>query len=75
MGEISVLLQNKAGLSPDQAQQVEQIVVEHIRSKVPLEFQGIVDSVLGGSSNGQASSEGELGNLLGAATSLFGHKG
>lgn len=76
MSEISDLLQNKVGLSPDQAQQVEQVVVEHIRSKVPAEFQGVLGSVLGdGSGDGQASSEGGLGSLLGAASSLFGNKG
>ena len=76
MGEISDLLQQKAGLSPDKAQEVEQVVVEYIQSKVPSEFQGMLGSVLGtGSADGQAASSGGLGGLLGAASSLFGSKG
>jgi hypothetical protein len=73
MGEISDLLQQKAGLSPEQSQQVEQIVVDHIKSKVPAEFQGMLGSVLGGdSADGQAAPSGGLGGLLGEASSLFG---
>lgn len=76
MGEISDLLQQKAGLSPDQSQQVEQLVIDHVKSKVPAEFQGMLGSVLGdGSADGQAAQSGGLGSLLGAASSLFGKKG
>ena len=76
MGEISDLLQQKAGLSPDKAQEVEQVVVEYIKSKVPSEFQGMLGSVLGeNSGNGQQAESGELSGLLGAASSLFGNKG
>jgi len=75
MGEISELLQNKVGLSPDQAQQAEQVVIEFVRSKVPPEFQGVLNSFLG-QGNAQAPAEsGGLGSLLGAASSLFGNKG
>lgn len=79
MSVISDLLQQKVGLSPDQAQQAEQVVTEHIMSKIPSEFQGILGSVLG---SGTATAEGQpaaaesggLSSLLGAATSLFGGK-
>jgi hypothetical protein len=76
MGEISELLQSKAGLSPDKAQEVEQLVVEYAQSKVPAEFQGMLGSVLGlNSAEGQPAQSGGLGSLLGAASSLFGSKG
>ena len=76
MGEISDLMQQKVGLSPDQAQQVEQVDVEYVKSKVPAEFQGMLGSVLGeGSGDGQPAASGGLGSLLGAASSLFGNKG
>ncbi len=76
MGEISDLLQQKAGLSPDKAQEVEQVVVEYVTSKVPPEFQGMLGSVLGqGSADGQQAQSGGLSGLLGAASSLFGNKG
>ena len=75
MGEIADLLQSKAGLSPDKAQEAEQLIVEYIQSKVPSEFQGMVGSILGGgSADGQSATSG-LGGLLGEASSLFGHKG
>jgi hypothetical protein len=77
MSTIADLLQQKAGLSPDKAQDVEQIVLQHIMSKVPPEFQGMLSSVLG---SGCSTAEGEpavaesggLGGLLGAATSFLG---
>ncbi len=76
MGQISELLQQKVRLSPEQAQEVEQVVIEHIKSKVPPEFQGMLSSVLGGgsaSTGAQPDAEsGELGSLLGAASSMFG---
>ena len=77
MSEIADLLQQKAGLSPDKAQEVEQIVVEHLTAKVPPQFQGILSSVLGteAGADGQAPAEsGGLGSLLGAASSFFGNK-
>ena len=43
MSVIADLLQQKVGLSPDQAQQAEQVVVEHLTSRVPPEFQGVLD--------------------------------
>jgi hypothetical protein len=80
MSEIAVLLQQKAGLSPDKAQEVEQVVVQHIMSRVPSEFQGVLGSVLGSggsTADGQpvAAEAGGLGGLLSAATSIFGNKG
>jgi hypothetical protein len=76
MGEISVLLQSKARMSPEQAQEVEHLVVEYIQSKVPAEFQGMVGSILGtGAAEGQPGASGGLGGLLSEASSLFGNKG
>jgi hypothetical protein len=78
MSELTDLLQQKAGLSPEQAQQVEQLVSQHLMSRVPSEFQGILGSVIGsgGNTEGQAAApeSGGLGGLLGEAASLFGSK-
>lgn len=77
MSEITDLLEQKAGLSPDKAQEVEQLVLQHIGSKVPPQFQGILSSLTGGqaSADGQpAESGGGLGSLLGEASSFFGNK-
>jgi hypothetical protein len=43
MDEIVQVLQDRAGLSPDQAQEVAKVIVDLIKSKVPSEFQGMVD--------------------------------
>jgi hypothetical protein len=77
MSEIADMLQQKAGLSLDKAQEVKQLVVGCIMAKVPAEFQGILGSVLGTGQNtaaGQpaATESGGPSGLLGAATSLFG---
>lgn len=75
MNEISQLLQQKFGLSADQAQEAETAVLGLIRSKVPSEFQGVFDSIMGGQNNaGGGESAGGLGGLLGAAEGLFGAK-
>ena len=76
MSEIANLLQQKAGLSPEKAQEVEQVVLQHIMSRVPSEFQGILSSVLRtgvSTADGQAPAEqsGGLGGLLSEATSMF----
>lgn len=78
MNEISQLLQEKFGLSPDQAQEGERAILGLIRSKVPAQFQGMVDSMLSsgqpaGGEQTEASSAG-LGSLLGAAEGLL-HRG
>lgn len=77
MSEITDLLEQKAGLSPDKAQEVEQLVLQHIGSRIPPQFQGMFNSLLGGgaSADGQpAESGGGLGSLLGEASSFFGNK-
>lgn len=75
MSEIADMLQQKAGLSPDQAQQVEQLVAQHLLSRVPPEFQGMLTSVLGmqgGSSAGAPAAGGGIGGLMGMAESFLG---
>lgn len=77
MGEIAQLLEQK-GLSANQAQEAENAVIQLVKSKVPPQFQGILDSVLGtsqeaASSDGApAASPGGLGGLLGMAEGLLG---
>lgn len=74
MSAITDLLEQKAGLSPDKAQEVEQLVLQHLGSRVPPEFQGVFNSMLGGgdAADGQPAESGGLSSLLGAATSFFG---
>jgi len=76
MSEIANLLQQKAGLSPEKSQEVEQVVMEHLMARVPPQFQGILASVLGTGSAAegapQVAESGGLGGMLGAVTGMFG---
>ena len=76
MGEIANLLETKAGLSPDKAQQAEQVVLEHLASKVPSQYQGLLGSVLGTGSDGSGDTAGSsgFGGILEAASGFFGKK-
>jgi hypothetical protein len=78
MSAITDLLEQKAGLSPDKAQEVEQLVLSHVMTCVPPEFQGMLSSAIGcaapAAADGQPASEGGLGSLLGEASSLFGKR-
>jgi hypothetical protein len=47
MSAITDLLVQKTGLSPDKAVEVEQVVVSHVMSCVPAEFQGMLSSAIG----------------------------
>jgi hypothetical protein len=71
MDEIVQMLQDKAGLSPDQAKEVAQALVDIIESKVPPEFKGIIGSILGQGTAGGTEQAG-LGGLLGGLSGLFG---
>jgi len=78
MSAITDLLVQKTGLSPDKAVEVEQVVVTHVMSCVPAEFQGMLSSAIGcaapEAAGGQPAGEGGIGSLIGEATSFFGKK-
>jgi hypothetical protein len=69
--EIAHILQDKAGLSEENSQQVAQIILDHIKSKIPPQYAAFVNPILGGES-APGESEGGLGGLMGAASGLFG---
>ncbi|BCU78336.1 hypothetical protein [Luteolibacter sp. LG18] len=58
------------GLSPEQSHQAIQAVVDFIKSKVPSEYQGMVDEVMAGN----MPDLGALGGLMGGLKGLFGGK-
>ncbi|HSY34688.1 MAG TPA: hypothetical protein VK814_02945 [Acidobacteriaceae bacterium] len=78
MSAITDLLVQKTGLSPDKAVEVEQVVVTHVMSCVPAEFQGMLSSAIGcaapEAAGGQPAGEGGIGSLIGEASSFFGKK-
>jgi hypothetical protein len=74
MNEIAELLQQKVGLSPEQAQEAAQAIMGLIQSKIPANMQGMVMPLLG-MQGGQAADSGGLGGLLGSVEGMLGNKG
>jgi len=79
MSAITDLLVQKTGLSPDKAVEVEQVVLSHVMSCVPPEFQGMLSSAIGCAAPeaavaGAPAASGGLGSLIGEATSFFGKR-
>jgi hypothetical protein len=74
MNEIAQLLQQKVGLSPDQAQEAAQAIMGLIQSKIPANLQGMVMPLLGGDASGGQASSGGMGSLLGSVEGMFGNK-
>jgi hypothetical protein len=78
MSAITDLLVQKTGLSPDKAVEVEQVVISHVMTCVPPEFQGMLSSAIGcaapEAAAGQPASSGGMGNLIGEAASFFGKR-
>ena len=78
MSAITDLLVQKTGLSPDKAVEVEQVVIAHVMSCVPAEFQGMLSSAIGCAApepqQQAAGGSGGLGSLIGEATSFFGKR-
>jgi hypothetical protein len=80
MNEIAQLLQERFGLSPEQAQEAERAILGLIQSKVPAQFRGIVGSFLGSAQPAAAPGEavpasGGMGGLLSEAEGLLGNRG
>ena len=73
MNELVDLLQQKAGLSQDQAQAAAQAIMNFIASKIPASLQAEVLPLLGMQPDGAAASGG-LGGLLGSVEGLIGGK-
>jgi hypothetical protein len=72
MNELADLLQQKAGLSPDQAQAAVQAIASFIASRVPPSMQAEVLPLLGLQSGGADS--GGMSGLLGSVEGLLGGK-
>jgi hypothetical protein len=73
--EIAQLLQQRVGLSAEQAQEAAQAIIGLIESKIPPNLQGMVLPLLGGDASGAQASSGGLGSLLGSVEGMFGSKG
>ncbi len=69
MAIVANLLQEKAGLTPEQANVAEQLVLQHLSANVPPQYHDMLGSVLG-----SGNQQGSLGSLIGDAEKLFGSK-
>jgi len=79
MSKITDLLVQKTGLSPDKAVEVEQVVISHVMTCVPPEFQGMLSSAIGcaapeAAAAGAPAAGGGMSSLIGEAASFFGKK-
>lgn len=83
MSEIAQMIQQRVGLDEQTSQQVESVVVEMIQSKIPEQYRGMVNSLLGLNTgaqpdqqqSGEGGTLGGFGGLIGAAEGLLGNKG
>ena len=64
MDELIKLVGEKAGLAPDKAQMVVELVVNHLKGKAPA-LGGQLDNLLAGGSGGVGDMVSGLGGLLG----------
>ena len=64
MEELTKLVSDKAGLTPDKAQMAVQLILNHLKSKAPA-LSGQLDSLVSGESAGLGNVAGGLGGLLG----------
>lgn len=65
------LIQEKAGISEQQAQQALEAVTAFLKERLPEPLAGQLDAVLGG---GQGGAD-QLGALLGSLGGMFGKQG
>lgn len=64
MNELVQMVSQKTGIPQDKAQQAVQIVIEHLKGRLPGPIASHLDGVLSGNTQGDQPSGG-LGNLLG----------
>jgi len=71
MDEIVKAVSEKTGLPEAQAKMATEAVLEFLKDKLPEPIAGQVDTLIEG---GDASSMGDVGNLLNMGKGLFGKK-
>jgi len=71
MNELVQLVQQKTGISQEMAQQIVQLVVGHIKGKLPASMASGLDGLLG---EGGGGATGDAGSLVDKAKGMFGSK-
>lgn len=64
MNELVQMVSQKTGISQDKAQQAVEVVISHLKSRLPGPIASHLDQFTGGSSEGSQAS-GMLGSMLG----------
>lgn len=73
MNEIVQLLQQRFGMNEDQSREAASAVLQLIQSKVPEQYRGMLQSLIGSEeAGGSEPGSGGIGSILGAASGLLG---
>jgi uncharacterized protein (DUF2267 family) len=65
MNEIVQMVAQKTGIGEDKARQAVQLVLEHLKGRLPGPIASHLDGILQGNATGSEPGGGGLGNLLG----------
>jgi hypothetical protein len=74
MQELVQKLSEKTGLSPDESQQAVNVVVNHLKEKLPAPLAAALDSYLAGGSVDGKSMFDEAKAIAASAEGMFGKK-
>jgi hypothetical protein len=72
--ELVQKISEKTGLPPDKAGEVVDIVVSHLKEKLPAALASGLDSILAGSSSGAGNLADEAKAVVSGLSSMFGAK-
>ncbi len=71
MNELVQMVTQKTGISQDKAQQAVEVIINHLKSRLPGPIASHLDQFTGGGSSSSSNLESEAENKLG---SMFGNK-
>jgi hypothetical protein len=72
--ELVQKISEKTGLSPDKAPEVVDVVVSHLKERLPAPLASGLDSLLAGSSSGGGNLADEAKSVISGLSSMFGAK-
>jgi hypothetical protein len=72
--ELVQKISERTGLSPDKAGEVVDVVVSHLKEKLPAPLASGLDSVLAGTSSGDLDFADEAKTVISGLSNMFGAK-
>ena len=66
MNELVQMVTQKTGISRDKAQQAVEVILNHLKSRLPGPITSHLDQYTGGGSSGSSNLENEAANKLGS---------